>query len=271
MYYSAAGERGTIGARGLERQRKFDGLRRWKFDTVMQMFLLLLQLGVLLFATALSAYLSTVHLSLAIIVLSFTCFGVITYITLLVSATISVDSPFQTPLVPLVARLIPTTLLRQYIRGAISSSRFTKRTWASCTARTRDLLPRVKVLHFLQRKSQNIIPKQDYPESIMPPTRWKRMARATRRPCRYVRNIQMECADYCDCARLSGPSTRCTLRAPPSSTIACLYCPNESPPVRALIPPNNADYLKSAKGFFPTHLPRYPRCHGCWKPRRTPL
>ncbi|KAJ7850664.1 hypothetical protein B0H14DRAFT_3137601 [Mycena olivaceomarginata] len=73
MYYSAAGERGTIETRGLERQRKLDGLRKWKFDTVMQMFPLLLQFGLFLFAAALS------------------------------------DSPFQTPLVPLVTWLLPKT------------------------------------------------------------------------------------------------------------------------------------------------------------------
>ncbi|KAJ6523434.1 hypothetical protein DFH09DRAFT_1420794, partial [Mycena vulgaris] len=61
MYYSAAGERGTIEARGLERQRKFEGLRRWKFDTLLQMFPLLLQLSLLLFGAALSIYLWTVH------------------------------------------------------------------------------------------------------------------------------------------------------------------------------------------------------------------
>ncbi|KAJ7484228.1 hypothetical protein FB451DRAFT_1169296 [Mycena latifolia] len=36
MYYSAAGQRGTIEARGLERQRKLDALRSWKFDTAME-------------------------------------------------------------------------------------------------------------------------------------------------------------------------------------------------------------------------------------------
>ncbi|KAJ7670347.1 hypothetical protein B0H17DRAFT_1246086, partial [Mycena rosella] len=84
MFYSAAGERGTIEARGLERQRKFDGLRRWKFDTVMQIFPLLPQLGLFLFAVALSVYLWSIHLSLAIIVISFTSFGVTTYISLLI-------------------------------------------------------------------------------------------------------------------------------------------------------------------------------------------
>ncbi|KAJ6589414.1 hypothetical protein B0H19DRAFT_922767, partial [Mycena capillaripes] len=38
MHYQAAGSRGTIEQRGLERQRKLDGLRRWKFDAVLQMF-----------------------------------------------------------------------------------------------------------------------------------------------------------------------------------------------------------------------------------------
>ncbi|KAJ6589416.1 hypothetical protein B0H19DRAFT_850034, partial [Mycena capillaripes] len=61
MYYQAAGSRGTIEQRGLERQRKFDGLRKWKFDAVLQMFPLLLQLALLLFSSALSLYLWTVH------------------------------------------------------------------------------------------------------------------------------------------------------------------------------------------------------------------
>ncbi|KAJ7670657.1 hypothetical protein DFH06DRAFT_1124966 [Mycena polygramma] len=108
MYYSAAGERGTVEARGLERQRKLDGLRSWKFDMVLQMFPLLLQFGLLVFATALSVYLWTIHLALAIIVISFTAFGFVSYIFLLFSAIVFPDSPFQTPLAPLVLGLIPT-------------------------------------------------------------------------------------------------------------------------------------------------------------------
>ncbi|KAJ7601885.1 hypothetical protein DFH06DRAFT_378352 [Mycena polygramma] len=103
MYYLAAGERGTIEARGLERQRKFDGLRKWRFNTVMQLFPLLLQLGLFLFSAALSVYLWRVHISLAIIVISFTSLGSISYTALLVSAMAFPDSPFQTPLAPLVA------------------------------------------------------------------------------------------------------------------------------------------------------------------------
>ncbi|KAJ6529374.1 hypothetical protein B0H19DRAFT_1385014 [Mycena capillaripes] len=119
MHYLAAGERGTIEARGLERQRKFDGLRRWKFDAVMQLFPLLLQIGLFLFSAALSIYLWRVHLSLAIIVLSFTSFGFICYAVLLVSAVAVPDSPFQTPLAGLVGRLIstPSWMKRRLIFG----------------------------------------------------------------------------------------------------------------------------------------------------------
>ncbi|KAJ7106202.1 hypothetical protein C8R44DRAFT_580928, partial [Mycena epipterygia] len=97
-HYLAAGERGTIEARGLERQRKFDGLQKWKFDMVIQIFPFLLQIGLFLFSAALSTYLWRIHPSLAIIVLSFTAFGFLSYTSLLISAIISPDSPFQTPL-----------------------------------------------------------------------------------------------------------------------------------------------------------------------------
>ncbi|KAJ6597815.1 hypothetical protein DFH09DRAFT_1356913 [Mycena vulgaris] len=57
LHYDSVGEKGTLEERGLERHRKFVGLKNWKFDLVMQMFPLLLQLGLLLFASALSIYL----------------------------------------------------------------------------------------------------------------------------------------------------------------------------------------------------------------------
>ncbi|KAJ7155004.1 hypothetical protein C8R46DRAFT_835314, partial [Mycena filopes] len=88
LYYSAAGERGTIESRGLERQRRFDGLRRWHFDTIMQSFPILLQFSLLIFAMALSIYLWTIHPALAVIVLCFTLVGFGSYIFLLVSAMI---------------------------------------------------------------------------------------------------------------------------------------------------------------------------------------
>ncbi|KAK6977649.1 hypothetical protein R3P38DRAFT_3471867, partial [Favolaschia claudopus] len=80
MYYSAAGERGTIETRGLERQRKLDGLNKWKFEVIMQLFPLLLQFGLFIFAAALSVYLWKIHHVLANIVLGITSGGAIAYL-----------------------------------------------------------------------------------------------------------------------------------------------------------------------------------------------
>ncbi|KAJ7244264.1 hypothetical protein C8J57DRAFT_979863, partial [Mycena rebaudengoi] len=98
MHYDAAGSRGTLAERGLERQRKYDGLQKWKFTLVMEMFPLLLQLALLLFSAALTGYLSTISHPIAIIVITVTSLGTLAYISLLVSAAVYPDSPFQTPL-----------------------------------------------------------------------------------------------------------------------------------------------------------------------------
>ncbi|KAJ7021834.1 hypothetical protein C8F04DRAFT_1273245 [Mycena alexandri] len=98
LHYDSVGERGTISERGLERQRKFDGMQRWKFDLVMQIFPLLLQFALLLFAAALSIYLWTINHVIAGFVFGLTALGCILYGAMVVSAMKSADSPFQTPL-----------------------------------------------------------------------------------------------------------------------------------------------------------------------------
>ncbi|KAJ7802139.1 hypothetical protein B0H14DRAFT_3884747 [Mycena olivaceomarginata] len=113
LNFSAAGEKGTIEARGIDRQKKLDGLRKWKFDAIMQTFPLLLQVALLLFATGLSLYLWNIHAALASIVLSFTALGFTVYMVLLASAAVSPDSPFQTPLTPLVTWLTSTHLWKK--------------------------------------------------------------------------------------------------------------------------------------------------------------
>jgi hypothetical protein len=106
MYYQAAGSRGSIEERGLERQYKLDGLRKWKFDAVLQMFPMLLQLALLLFSLAISVYLWTIHRSIATIVIALTVFSFASYIFLLVSTIVSPDSPFQTPLGSFLIQLV---------------------------------------------------------------------------------------------------------------------------------------------------------------------
>ncbi|KAJ7936568.1 hypothetical protein B0H13DRAFT_2303607 [Mycena leptocephala] len=112
LHYDSIGEKGTTEERGLERQRKLDGLKRWKFDLVMQIFPLLLQLSLLLFAAALSVYLWTVHQVIADIVLSLTSLGFVLYASMVISAAVSPDSPFQTSL---------NFLLERFIHGILPS------------------------------------------------------------------------------------------------------------------------------------------------------
>ncbi|KAK6977691.1 hypothetical protein R3P38DRAFT_3377284 [Favolaschia claudopus] len=106
MYYRAAGERGTIEARGLERQRKLDGLKKWNFELIMQAFPLLLQFALFLFAAALSVYLWKIHQVLAGIVLGLTAAGTTAYLALLASTVFFKDSPFQTPLAPFLGTML---------------------------------------------------------------------------------------------------------------------------------------------------------------------
>ncbi|KAJ6552611.1 hypothetical protein DFH09DRAFT_1167112 [Mycena vulgaris] len=98
LHYGEAGNRGTIEERGLERQHKLEGLRKWKFEYVMQAFPLLLQLALLLFWAALSVYLWTINLPLAVTVITLTSLSTISYIILLISAMKYPNSPYQTPL-----------------------------------------------------------------------------------------------------------------------------------------------------------------------------
>lgn len=76
----------------------------------MQVFPLLLQFALLLFAAALSIYLWTIHHAIAAIVLGLTSLGIILYTVMVISALASPDSPFQTSLTALlrvVIQIIP--------------------------------------------------------------------------------------------------------------------------------------------------------------------
>ncbi|KAK6977692.1 hypothetical protein R3P38DRAFT_2581312, partial [Favolaschia claudopus] len=171
MYYSAAGERGTIETRGLERQRKLDRLKKWKFELIMQAFPLLLQLGLFLFAAALSVYLWRIHHILAGIVLGITAAGTMAYLALLASATFFKDSPFQTPLAPFLRTMISfilataSSILPPYLKAKtkkLSQKCYLqffaivdhiKQFYSSVIQQSKELLPRYS-LH--QTESQSI-------------------------------------------------------------------------------------------------------------------
>ncbi|KAJ7307902.1 hypothetical protein DFH08DRAFT_1051154 [Mycena albidolilacea] len=146
LYYDSVGERGTIKERGLERQRKVDGLRRWKFDPVMQILPLLLQFALLLFAVGLSLYLWTVHPGIASMVLGLTAVGFISYSLTVISSMMSPDSPFQTSLSVLLQILVQRISLSLSLQELFQQSRpsafsFLSGTASAISACMKPLLP----------------------------------------------------------------------------------------------------------------------------------
>ncbi|KAJ7087160.1 hypothetical protein C8R44DRAFT_620927 [Mycena epipterygia] len=148
LYYDSVGERGTIEECGLERQRKFDGLQRWKFDIIMQIFPLLLQFSLLLFAVALSIYLWTTHHVIAGIVLGLTFLGSALYTLMVISALASPDSPFQTSLTAILHAMI------NLLQHSFSS------TQSTCSTFMKSIPP---ILPFHVRKSKEFYAAQPKP------------------------------------------------------------------------------------------------------------
>ncbi|KAJ7659198.1 hypothetical protein DFH06DRAFT_1297346 [Mycena polygramma] len=194
MHYQAAGSRGTIEERGLERQRKLDGLRKRKLDMVLQIFPLLLQFSLLLFWSGLSLYLWPIHRSLASLVIGLTMFGITSYVLLLVSAVVFPDSPFQTPLASLLNRLLSPALrllqpsftqLRKFIGNLrrLSLARSIKsRTWILPSFR-----PEPSDIERPLGEKHNHLHFSDASAELAPPPRWLLLPMAVRSGshCRY--------------------------------------------------------------------------------------
>ena len=101
--------RGTIIQRSQHRQRKFDGIRNWYFDHVMEALPLMLQAALLLLGCALSRYLWEIDTTVASVVLGFTAFGVLFYLFIVIAGVVSENCPYQTPAANFI-RHIPTAI-----------------------------------------------------------------------------------------------------------------------------------------------------------------
>ncbi|KAF7336340.1 hypothetical protein MVEN_02182500 [Mycena venus] len=123
FHYNSVVERGTIAERGIERQRKFDGMRRFRFDLVMQVFPLLLQFSLLLFAIALSFYLWAIHHVVAAIPVMLTGLGSTLYGVMFIAAVVSSDSPFQTSLSVRLRSFLDQLSVSGSLRGLVGPSK----------------------------------------------------------------------------------------------------------------------------------------------------
>ena len=72
-----------------DRQRKFDGLKKWPFHLFIEGLPVMLQLAVLLLAGGLSRYMWSVNISVAYVVISFTVLGILFYIGTVAAGTSS--------------------------------------------------------------------------------------------------------------------------------------------------------------------------------------
>ncbi|KAH7922760.1 hypothetical protein BV22DRAFT_988198, partial [Leucogyrophana mollusca] len=91
--------RGTGGAeeRAIRRQQKLNGLEAWHFHAVLEVLPVLLQISLLLFGVALSAFVWTQQSTIGAVVIGTTTLGILFYISITVASLISHDCPFRTP------------------------------------------------------------------------------------------------------------------------------------------------------------------------------
>ena len=88
---------GSMVERCGDRQRKFDGLKRWPFRLFIESLPIMLQIALLLLTCGLSRYMWSVNTSVARVVISFTVLGFLFYTFIVVAGTSSYECPFQTP------------------------------------------------------------------------------------------------------------------------------------------------------------------------------
>jgi len=94
--YKAARGRGSLQERGLQRQRKLDGLERWRLQTVLRSFLVFLQIAFLLFGLSLSANMWIQQRTISSVIICATALGILFYVATILVSVIHPDCPFQT-------------------------------------------------------------------------------------------------------------------------------------------------------------------------------
>jgi len=88
---------GSMVERCGDRQRKFNGPKKWPFRFFMVILPIMLQVALFLLTCGLSRYMWSINTSVARIIISFTVLGFLFYIGIVVAERSSYKSPFQTP------------------------------------------------------------------------------------------------------------------------------------------------------------------------------
>lgn len=88
---------GSTADKSRDRQRKLDGLEKWRFHLAIESLPVMLQFALLLLGCALSLYLWTISRTVAGVVIAVTLFGLTSYAFLTLAATFYYNCPYQTP------------------------------------------------------------------------------------------------------------------------------------------------------------------------------
>ena len=97
IFYQPTDLRRSAVERCYNRQQKLGGIVAWYFGYVMELLPLMLQVAFLLLGCALSRYLWEIDLTIALVVVGVTSFGVIWYFFIVIAGTASESCPYQTP------------------------------------------------------------------------------------------------------------------------------------------------------------------------------
>ena len=98
---------GSAADKSRDRQRKLDGLQKWRFHLAIEGLPVMLQLALLLLWCALSQYLWAISRTVAGVIIAVAVLGVSLYVFLTLAATLHYDCPYQTP---------PSTLIRTAVK-----------------------------------------------------------------------------------------------------------------------------------------------------------
>lgn len=95
--YKAARGQGSLEERCMQRQKNLDGLERFHLQTVLQTFLVLLQISLLLFGLSICANVWIQQKTISSVIICTMAFGIFFYASTILLSRSYPDSPFQTP------------------------------------------------------------------------------------------------------------------------------------------------------------------------------
>lgn len=97
-HYSSVGERGGVEARGMDRQRKRNGIDTWHFRVVLEILPILLQMSLLLFGLSLCGYMWNLQRTISVVLIVANGIGALFYFSVMGASLVFPDCPYYTPL-----------------------------------------------------------------------------------------------------------------------------------------------------------------------------